>query len=258
MKHIKYLILLFSLLISIQIYAQKSEYRYASIRLGYNQGFSMQPGFYANKYLSTPNGEMQLTPVDSYLGYTPGFVADLYYHIDFPTDNAGVMVGLEYNNYGVSSKYETINGAYNMVETHRINAIGVPLAFKIGPKFYDKQTYGFLGAQFNFNISMNENQKVSWNDTPSSVKLTSDEFANTNMAFFVGFNWMVVNLQFDFVPGSFFNKEYVVPESTNILPYSTQTDNMYFLKVSFHVPTNDWVGSKNYKLKRFLRKLRFW
>ena len=63
----KPIILLFSFLISMQIFAQKSEYRYASIRLGYNQGFSMQPGFNANKYLSTPNGEMnQVFRVDKY------------------------------------------------------------------------------------------------------------------------------------------------------------------------------------------------
>ena len=254
----KYFLIIVSFLISLHVFSQKSEYQYFSLRLGYNQGFSSQPGFNANKYLNTPNGEMQLTPVDSYLGYTPGFVADIFYHYDLPTDNAGVMVGLEYNNYGVSSKYQTVNGVYSMVETHRINAIGIPLAFKIGPKFYDNQRYGYLGAQFNYNISMKANQKASWLETASSAKLTSDEFSKTAMVFFVGFNWMVLNIQFDYIPGTFFNKDYVDPESTNILPYSTQADNMFFLKISFHTPTNDWLGSKNYKLRRFLRKMKFW
>ena len=255
----KYYFVLISFLISLQVFSQKSEYQYFSFKLGYNQGFSTQPGFNVNKYLSTPAGEMQLTPVDSYLGYIPGFVANIFYHYDLPTDNAGVMVGLEYDNYGVSSKYETVNGIYNLIEQHRVNAIGIPLTFKIGPKFYDKQTYGFLGAQFNYNLSMKVNQKVNWMDTPSSAKLTSDEFTNTTMAFFVGFNWMVLNIQFDYVPGTFFNKEYIVPgAATTITPYSTQADNMFFLKVSFHTPTNDWLGSQNYKLKRFLRKIKFW
>jgi len=145
-----------------------------------------------------------------------------------------------------------------MVEKHRINAIGIPLAFKIGPKFYDKQRYGYLGAQFNFHISMKENQKVAWANSQSSKKLTPDEFKNSAMVFFVGFNWMVLNIQFDYIPGTFFNKDYISPETTNILPYSTQADNMFFLKVSFHTPMNDWAGSQNYKLRRFLRKIKFW
>ena len=253
----KYIILVFSLILSLQVFSQKSEYQYFSIRLGYNQGFSSQPGFNANKYLKTPLGEMQLTPVESNLGYMPGFVADIYYHFDFASNAAGIMFGLEYNNYGVSSKYETVNGAYTMVEKHRINAIGIPIVFKMGPKFYKKQSYAFIGGQYNYNISMNEIQSVSWNKTPSSSSV-SDALNNTSMAFFAGYNWMVMNIQFEYVPGSFFNKEYISPEDVNIMPYSTQTDNMFYIKLSFHTPTNDWLGSKNYKLKRFLRKIKFW
>ena len=253
----KYFFILFSFLLSIHAFSQKNEYQYFSLRFGYSQGFSTQPGYNENKYLKTPDGEMQLKPVDSYLGYTPGFVANLFYHFDFPTDNAGIMAGVEYNNYGVASKYETVNGKYSVVERNKINAIGIPLAFKIGPKFYDKQTYGYLGAQFNYHLSMNVNQKVSWLQTSSSAKLTPDEFAKTATVFFVGFNWMVLNIQFDYIPGTFFNKEYIMPE-TNITPYSAQTDNMFFLKVSFHTPTNDWLPSKSFKLKRFFRKIKFW
>ncbi len=252
----KYLFILFSLLLSLQAFSQKSEYQYFSLRLGYSQGFSGQPGFMANKYLNTPAGEMQLTPVDSYIGYMPGFVGNLYYHFDFPTDMAGIMFGVEYNNYGVSSKYETVNGAYTMIEQHRINAIGVPIAFKMGPKFYKKQRYGYLGAQFNYNLDMKVNQKVSWTNTASSAKV-SEALNSTSMGFFVGFNWMVLNIQFDYMPGSFFNKDYILPDN-NITPYATQADNMYYLKVSFHTPTNDWLGSQSYKLKRFLRKIKFW
>ncbi len=255
----KYLFILFSFLLSLQVFSQKSEYQYFSLRLGYNQGFSSQPGFNPNKYLNTPQGEMQLTPAESYMGYMPGFVADLFYNFDFPTDNAGIMVGLEYNNYGAASKYETINGSYSMVEKHRINAVGVPIVFKMGPKFYKRQTYGYLGAQFNYNLSMSANQQVSWNKTISSEKV-SEGLNNTSMGFFVGFNWMVLNIQFDYVPGSFFLKEYIntLDDGTDVTPYATQADNMFFIKVSFHTPTNDWLPSKSYKLKRFLRKVKFW
>jgi len=253
----KYFLLIIVFAVSIQVTAQKSEYRYFSMRFGYSQGFSGQPGFNPNKYLNTPNGEMQLVPADSYMGFMPGFVADLTYHIDFPTDNAGIMVGLEYNNYGVASKYETVNGAFSMVEKHRINAIGIPLAIKIGPKFYKDQRYGFLGAQFNYHLTMNANQKVSWLSSTSSAKLLPDEMNKSAMVFFVGFNWLLLNIQFDYVPGSFFNKEYLIATETDIiLPYSAQNDNMFFLKVSFHVPTNDWAGSKWYKVRKFLRKLK--
>jgi len=254
----KYILFIALLLIGIQSFAQKNEYRYFSIKLGYSQGFSGQPGFNPAKYLNTPYGEMQLTPVDSYMGFMPGFTGALYYHFDFTNDMAGVYTGIEYNNYGVASKYETTNGMFSMVEQNRMNAIGIPLGIKIGPKFYDDQRYFFLGAQFNFNLSMKSIQKVDWADTPSSTTLSSDEFQSSSMGFFAGFNWMVLNVAFVYYPGSFFNKDYFLVEDPSILPYAEQNDNMFFLNVSFHVPlplSKGWVGTKNYKLKRFFRKM---
>ncbi len=180
----KYLLILVSLLFSLYAFSQKSEYNYGAIKFGYSQGFSPQPGFNKNKYLKTPLGEMQLTPVSSYPGYMPGFFASYLYNIDFPTDNAGVVIGLEYNNYGIAAKYETVNGRYSMVEKHRINAIGVPVFLKFGPKFYKKQKYAFLGAQFNFHINVSENQTPSWLNAASSIKLSPEEFNKSAFVFF--------------------------------------------------------------------------
>ena len=86
---------------------QKSEYMYSGLRLGMSHGYSGQPEFNPNKYLNTPVGDMQAIPAASFFAYIPGFVADLYYHFDFFTENAGIFTGVEYNYYGVSSKYET-------------------------------------------------------------------------------------------------------------------------------------------------------
>ena len=253
----KYILILAILFLSIQMNAQKNEYRYFSLKLGYSQGFSGQPGFNANKYLNTPYGEMQLIPVGSYMGFFPGFSGSLYYHFDFTNDMAGFYTGIEYNNYGVSAKYETVNGVYSMVEQNRINAVGIPLGIKVGKKFYEDQRYFFLGTQINYNIGMKSVQKVSWTNTPSATKLSKDEFQTTSMGFFAGFNWMVLNVALVYYPGSFFNKDYIVPE-LNIKPYAEQNDNMFFVNVSFHVPlplSRGWLGYKSYKLKRFFRKL---
>ncbi len=253
----KYIFIIILLFIGIQNYAQKNEYRYFSLKLGYSQGFSGQPGFNPYKYLNTPYGDMQLSPSGSYLGFIPGFSGALYYHFDFTNDMAGVYTGIEYNNFGVAAKYETVNGVYSMVEQHRLNSVGIPLGVKIGKKFYDDQRYFFLGTQFNYNISMKSVQKPSWLNTPSATKLDANEFQKTSMGFFAGFNWMVLNVALVYYPGSFFNKEYINPD-LNIKPYAEQNDNMFFVNVSFHVPlplSTGWVGTKSYKLKRFFRKM---
>ena len=253
----KYILTVIALILSLQLTAQKNEYRYFSIKLGYSQGLSGQPSFNPAKYLNTPVGEMQLAPVENYLGYMPGFTGALYYHFDMANDMAGIYTGVEYNNYGVAAKYQTVHGPYTVVEQNRMNAIGIPIGIKIGPDFYEDQRYFFLGTQFNFNLSMSSIDKVSWDKT-SSVKLSSSEFQQTSMGFFAGFNWMVLNVALVYYPGSFFNKDYFLPEAPDIYPYSAQNDNMFFVNVAFHVPlplSKGWVGTKSYKLKRFFRKM---
>ncbi|MBN2757426.1 MAG: outer membrane beta-barrel protein [Bacteroidales bacterium] len=248
--------LLIIILVSIQAFSQKSEYQYFAVRFGATHGFSAQPLFNANKYINTPDGEMQAIPADAFLGYTPGFVADIYYHFDFPTDNAGIFTGLEYNYYGMSSKYQTKYGDYTAIEKNMVNSVGIPIAIKFWPDLYKDQKYIYLGAKYSFNLTMTSVQKVSWTNAKAREKIDAEQFSRSNFGMFFGINYLAFNLQFDYVPGTLFNSEYKSP--LGFLPYEGQPDKMFFITTAINVPVNGWIGKKSYGLKKFFNKLRFW
>ena len=211
---------------------QKSEYMYTALRFGMSHGYSVQPVFNEFKYLNTPVGDMQAIPSASFFAYVPGFVADLYYHFDFVTENAGIFVGLEYNYYGISSKYETKSGGYSAVEKNMTNSIGVPLAFKFWPKLYKNQQYIYVGLKYSFNLTMSSVQKVSWEEAMAVEKIDAEQFRRSNFGFFLGFNYLVFNIQLDYVPGNLFNMDYI-DETVSPKPlYLGQPEKMFFISRS--------------------------
>ena len=232
------------------------EYAYTGMRFGMTHGFSGQPEFNANKYLVTPLGEMQALPADKYLGYVAGFVADFYYHYDF-IENAGIFGGIEYNYYGMSSKYETKYQGYYAVEKNMVNSIGVPLVFKIGPKknFNKDQMYVYAGLKYSFNINMTSVQKASWITATTRAKVESEQIQRTNLGLLFGVNYLAFSLQLDYIPSNFLNINYVSPSG-----YQTalgQPDKLFFISTTINVPvSNNWIGTRSRKLKKFFKKLR--
>ncbi len=246
------LFLIAGLLISIQSFSQKNEYRYIALKFGGSHGFSPTPGMNENKYLDTPDGEMQLSPTGS--AYVPGFVFDFYYHFDFVTDNAGIFTGLEYNYGGIAAKYDTDFGGYTLKETHRFQSVGIPVAFKYGPDIWKTQRYLYVGAQINFNFAMSSNQKVNWENGTASVKLTADEYSRTAFNLIAGINYGALNLQLDFYPNTLFNKTYET--DLGYMPYDGQVEKLFVLKTSLNIPYG-WLSEKSFWWRKFLRNT-FW
>ncbi len=236
-------------------YSIASEFSYVGLRIGVSNGFSAQPKFNANKYLITPVGEMQAQPAEKYLGYVPGFVADIYYHADF-SENIGIFIGLEYNHYGMSSKYETKYGEYSAIEKNMVNAIGVPLAFKYGPKkiFYDEQAYIYAGLKYSFTLNMVSVQKANWLDATAKAKVPSVEIERTNLGLFFGINYKIFNLQLDYLPNNFLNIDNL--SSSGYQTALGQPDKLFFVSAAISTPMNGWLGTKNRKVKMFFRKVR--
>ncbi len=260
-----FLLILVSLLIIGTSFGQGSEYRYIALRFGFSNAFSGQPDMNPNKYLKVPGipaediQEMQLTPLGSYAGYTPGFKVSVLYHFDFTGDVAGVITGIDYNNTGISSKYETINGAYTLKETHRLNMVGVPLVFKYGPDIWDTQRYVYAGVQFNYIFSMATSEKTSWGET-GGAKLQSDEFKNMTFNLMLGMNWKVVNIQLDFYPSSVFNDKYtdaLDADGTPLYKYEGQVKQFFTITTSVNIPYG-WLSEKTFWWRRKLRKVPFW
>jgi len=239
-----------------------NEYTYWALRFGMSHGFSAQPSLNENKYLdnvpvASTADEMQAIPVGSFIGYVPGFVLDFYFHYDFVTESAGIFVGIEYNYYGMSSKYETKTGGYTAVEKNMVNSIGIPLAFKYGPKFYKKQAYIYAGIKYNFNLTMTSVQKVSWASEKAMEKVDAEQIKRSNFGVFLGINYLAFNIQFDYIPGNFLNTDYTNP--SGYYPATGQPDKLFFLSTSINVPiSNGWIGTRNRTLKKFFKKLRFW
>ncbi len=252
--------MMIGLWISTISFSQKNEYQYIGLRFGASHGFSGTPDFNPMKYLITPSGEMQVTPVSGYKGYTPGFVADLYYHFDFTTDNAGIFIGIEYIYDGISSKYETMLpedqsvGIYTMTETFRMHKVGVPIAFKYGPKIYDSQGYVFGGFQFNYIVSMSSEQSYSWKPTPSAIKLESEEYNKTALNLFIGLNYNAFNIQFDYYPSTPFNRAF---DKDGSKIYAGMVEQTFTIKTSINV-AHGWLSDQSFWWKKKLRKFPIW
>ncbi len=234
------------------------EFRYFVLKAGaVHQIMSPQPDTLNNLFLNTADGQMRLTPDTAFfVDYVPGFHADLHFHFDFSNDKGGIVLGAEYQNTGISAKYRTVYGDYTLIQTHRINSVGIPVFLKFGNEIFNKQKYFFAGLKYNFNFAVQVTDKVNWSITPRSKWLTDNEFVSNNLTFFIGFNYMVLNIQLDFMPTTFLNKEYPLTLNGTVKPYSTQPDKIFFLKTSINVPLSKWTTSKSYFINRMVRKFR--
>ena len=254
------ILILIGLWISTISFSQKNEYQYIGLRFGASHGFSGTPDPNANKYLVTKDGdEMQASPVSSYKGYTPGYVADFYYHFDFTTNNAGIITGLEYNYGGLSSKYqttpfETSTTVYTMQETFRMHTVGVPIAFKYGPKIKKTQSYVFAGFQINYVVAINSVQKYSWTTTPSALKLESGEYNKTAFNLFLGVNYRAFNLQIDYYPSTVFNRNF---DKNGYKVYDGMVKKYFDIKTSIKLAYG-WLSDNSFWWKKKLRKVPFW
>jgi hypothetical protein len=239
------------------IQAQQNEFNYFSLCIGMTHNiYSPQPtNDFTNKYLNSPDGQLQLNPASSYFGYVPGYHGGLFFHYDFESDKGGIVVGLDYSNNGISAKYNSTNSNYWLLETQRIQSIGIPAFFKFGSAIFDNQKYLFIGAQYNFNRQMKEISEVGWTSTQGFRKTSNDEFRSNNIMILLGFNIMFFKVEFDYYPKSFINIDYI-DQATNYRPYSNQPDKLFFIKTSFNIPLSDWTTQKSYKISKFIRRLR--
>ncbi len=265
------LTILIIILTSIELKAQKNEYMYFAIRVGVSNAFSSQPTKDPQRYIYAPAEkdvvlpEMQLQPAPSFLGYVPGAKVSLLYHFDFAGDVSGIFTGVDYNFTGISSKFETLDKQFSIVETYRMHMIGVPLALKYGADIWDTQRYLYAGGQINYIASMFTMESVSWGESKGR-ELEPTEFNKTVFSFFVGFNWKILNVQFDFYPKSVFNQNYEIQteykfpsvdkkgaKKVVLHPNEGQVDKFFKLSVSVNLPYG-WLSERSFKMRRMLLK----
>jgi hypothetical protein len=243
------LIIIAGFLVSFSLYSQNNEYRYMAIKFGGSHGFSQTPGANENKFVHSPVGEIGLEPVKS--AYVPGFTFAILYHFDFNSDNAGIYTGIEYNLSGIGAKYKTTYNDYTMKEINRFHSVGIPLAFKYGPKFLKTQRYVSVGLQANMLLAMNSVDHVNWNEAYSSEKVSKDALNKVAFNVFLNVNYLAFNIQFDYYPKSFFNTLYVT--SDGIKPFAGQSEHVFIIKTTINVPYG-WLSQQSFWWRKVLRK----
>lgn len=251
-----------SVFIGFNAYSQW-EFNYFVFKAGANHHmFSKQPEPVNSFFLHTLEGELRLEPDSIFTpDYVLGFQAGLNFHFDFPSDKGGIVIGAEYLNQGVSSKYVTIDQQYYLIQTHRINCVSFPLMLKFGKEIFDQQKYFFVGARFNVNFGMQTIDEVSWTDIPKENYTTNNLFVNNNFGVVAGFNFLVFNFEFDFYPFTFLNKQYSYNVGTTVdkfmaFPYAGQPDNIMFLQTNLYIPISSWTTSKSYFMHNIMRMFK--
>ena len=238
------------------------EFNYFVFKAGMNHHmFSPQPKGTSTMYISTPDGEYRLEPDSLFVSdYVPGIQAGLNFHFDFSNDMGGIIIGAEYQNKGISSKFNTINRDYNLLQTHRINSISVPFFIKLGKEIFNQQRYIFGGVRFNLNFGLHTFEKVNWM-TESKISYNNERyFVNNNISFSLGVNYNIFNIEFNFYPDTFLDKLYSQNVGTEndeywVKPFEGQPDNLMFLQTSFYIPISPWTTSKFYFIHKIFRRL---
>lgn len=276
-------LIIFLLITHHVLYAQ-SEYRYFGLRFGFNHNFlNPKPEAATDKFLTTPDGDMRIFPIQdeemlggaskTYIDYNVGFTGDVQYHFDFKNDKVGLIFGVQYATNGISAKYlarpgtlEEIqnsennppsyiyNDDYWVVEKNRVYSVGVPLALKFGKDIYSEQFYFFLGGQYNLNLFRTQTHKVGWGAESYKTK-SSDGITSGNIQVFAGINYLIFNLEFNYMMGTFLDETYRDPNG--FLPFRDQPKGAWGVKTSIYIPLSEWLVLKSWSAEKIRRKFKF-
>lgn len=256
----KTIITAFLIVLSLSTFAQW-EFNYFVLKLGANHNmFSPQPQNYENLYMDTPEGIYRLAPDSIYLpDYVPGITAGVDFHFDMPNDKLGFVVGINYQNKGISAKYHTLLKDYTLIQTYRINTVSIPAFIKVGNDIFNMQSYFFAGVRFDVNFAMSLTESASYKAASESVLFTDNNYFNpSNVGIVFGYNFFLFNFELSYYFQNFFNKSYSQNVGTpndpyNVYPFKCQPDNIFFFQTSIYVPLSSWTKNRVYFLNRWFR-----
>lgn len=234
------------------------EFAYFSLNAGgVHNLLGPKPDGVISKFVNTPDGYYQAflktdDKSNNYVPYGLGYHAGLNFHYDLKSNKFGIVVGAEYFTNVLKAKYVTLS-EYTLTEKYTTYSLGIPLYVKIGKNIFKQQKYMVFGFQYNYNLDLKQTQSVSGGS--ESVRWrTPVEFQKSNTMYFVGFNYLVFRAHLYYMPGSYFNKDFM--DNRNIPVYQHQRDNYFLLTTSLVVPINDWVFLNSWFAEQVRRRLR--
>ncbi len=244
-----------------------SEYDYFSLKVGATHTlFSKQPAELPNKMLISPEGDhLQLVPTKGVkLNYVPGYYGTLIYNHDLKKGNSGISIGIDYRTYGIAANYETTfpSGTtpapeiYKLREVYNVSQISLPVYLKYGKKFYKTQKYIYAGVSYSYNLFLSKSENVSYNETikRSQPEKYKDMMKTGNFAGIVGFNYMFLNFEANYVVGNFLSKNYE-DATIGVKPFAGYPKGTFFIKTGLNIPLNSWTTRKVYAAEMWLRRL---
>jgi len=258
-------ILIFTIISASGSFAQiDSEYDFFVFKAGVSHNFfDPQPGATSSKFLKSQyNEDFHLIPSSSYIGYTTGYQAGFIFNHDLRNNYTGIAIGVEYQSYGISAKYETEQKLYTLVEDMVVTNISIPAYFKIskirkkGANMFPNQKYFYFGVEYNLNLSLSKIDEVGWSSTKSKTVLDKNQVVKSNYGLIFGFNYTIFNFQADYILGGFLNKTYEEKiEGESVKPYAKYQNNVFLIKTSIAIPLNPWTSKRYYTVEKKIRRL---
>lgn len=201
---------------------------------------------------------MKMNPVETFIDYVPGYYAGFIYNYDFRNNNTGVAIGAEYVNYGLAAKYQTAEALFDMTQKHMVSKVSIPAYFKIGNSFYEKQNYLYLGMRYDRNLIHYKAEEVNWSSDIRLVDVTDDMLKNQTFTGILGYNYMFLNFEVNYVLGGFLNKEYSVflyDGKVPVKPYENYPSGVLFFQTGVTVPLNSWSSRQLYLFEMWFKRI---
>ena len=258
MKKLAFLIII--LISFVTISQAQWEYNYFVIRAGLtNQFINPQPKESNGLYLNTLEGDYRLIPDTSvFFKYNLGFNVGLDFHFDLRNDMGGFIIGAGYMNYVFSNKFITPDKDYYLIRTMTMHSISFPIFIKFGYHIFQYQQYFFIGARVNWNFALDISEEVNWSSTIKTHTYYKGYFVPYNPVVMAGFNFLFFNIEADFMPESFLNKDLSINVGTAgdpyyIKPFANYPDQLFFITTSIYIPLSPWSSTRSYFLSKWLK-----
>jgi len=245
------------LFITLGLIAQKTEYRYGAIKFLLIHNYSIVPASNPSVLFKTPKGDMIKTQ-GSYLNYVPGLAFSYNYNLDAKNDKWGLVLGLEVQNNGYQSSYKTSNenNNYTATDRYRTTTVGLPVYLKLGDRnIYRNQSYLTIGFEYNYYLYVQNINTANWTSQRFSRLLDGDEKRGSGVAFILGYNYNIYNVQLEYWFSNYVNKKYITQaDGINATPFAqVNFSNSIFIKTGINIPMTRWLTAQNWRAEQIRR-----
>ena len=136
-------------------------------------------------------------------------------------------------------------------------AVSVPVLFKFGPgDIYKNMSYISLGVRANYNISVMQGQKASWNSQKYGKKLSGDEINQFSVCGVLGFNAGMFSFNANYMFMNFINDGCTVIEGGKTYKPFEGIKGSLYIYTSLNIPMCRWITVHNWQAEKIRRKLR--